>query len=118
MGTVFVQPAGPEERDDRERPITAASFIEALGAAHYADRDDSLLEPMRAAADWFIGANSRGLSLYDFATGGCCDGLSASGLNRNQGTEATAYCLIALLTLYSIGGTRDAESDTTKPAGE
>lgn len=108
-GTVFVHPGGGDGGDETERPVTASSFIDAVGAAYYAGHDNSLLEPMRAAADWFVGANSRGLSLYDFATGGCCDALSASGLNRNQGTEATAHCLIALLTLYTVGARHEGE---------
>jgi hypothetical protein len=40
--------------------------------------------------------------VYDFATGGCHDALTAAGVNRNQGTEATLYCLLAFLTLQRL----------------
>jgi len=116
QGSVFVQPGAGGRNEEMERPATAATFIDALGAAYYVNQDEALLGPMRAAADWFLGANSRALPLFDFATGGCCDALSASGLNHNQGTEATANCLIAFLTLYDIGGTQHPEG--TSSAGE
>jgi hypothetical protein len=61
-----------------------------------------LLDPIRNAMDWFLGANRRNESLYDFSTGGCYDAVTASGLNENQGTEATISYLLAMLTLHEI----------------
>ncbi|NOZ86859.1 MAG: glycosyltransferase [Deltaproteobacteria bacterium] len=90
--------------EELESPVMAATFIEAVAAAYYQRRDIDLLQPLRAAADWFLGANSYGLSLYDFSTGGCHDALTNSGLNLNQGVEATTYCLIAFLTLHRLSG--------------
>lgn len=101
-GTVFMRRgANP---DEEELPVTAASFIEAVGAAYYAKRTPETLRSMRAAADWFLGNNNKETPVYDFVTGGCYDALTASGLNRNQGTEATTYCLLAFLTLTRIAG--------------
>jgi hypothetical protein len=40
--------------------------------------------------------------VYDFSTGGCHDALTASGLNRNQGTEATMWFLLSFLTLHRL----------------
>lgn len=88
--------------DAEELPISVMAFIEALGAVFHKNRDRELLDPIRAAADWFLGANKRGESLYDFNSGGCHDALTASGLNDNQGTEATVSCLIAFLTLHRL----------------
>ncbi len=34
---------------------------------------------------WFGGYNDGGVWLYDPATGGCFDGLTIDGVNRNQG---------------------------------
>ncbi|MCK4773739.1 MAG: hypothetical protein KAT30_03095, partial [Candidatus Krumholzibacteria bacterium] len=48
-------------------------------------------------------------SLYDFGTGGCHDALTAGGLNRNQGAEATMYCLMAFLTLYQLASLASVE---------
>jgi glycosyltransferase involved in cell wall biosynthesis len=101
-GTLFLR-AG-ENPDEEEIPTTASTFIEALGAEYKRGRDRALLEPMRAAADWFLGANRLGKALYDFKTAGCHDALSASGLNPNQGLESSAYWLLALLTLQELAG--------------
>jgi glycosyltransferase involved in cell wall biosynthesis len=101
-GHVFFRPG--DNPDEEELPLIAATFIEALGAAYYAGRDPDVLKPIRAAADWFLGNNRIESALYDFSTGGCHDALTASGVNRNQGTEATAYCLLAFLTLHQLAG--------------
>ena len=101
-GTVFLKKGN--NPIEEEHPVTAAAFIEAIGAAFYDNRDPDLLQPIRTAADWFLGDNRRGTAIYQFATGGCYDAVTASGLNRNQGTEATAYCLIAFTTLHRLAG--------------
>jgi hypothetical protein len=108
-GTVFLSRG--DNPDDEELPATAATFIEALGAVYYDGRDQDLLTPIRSAADWFLGVNRLGEPLYDFATGGCHDALTATGLNQNQGTEATVQCLLAFLTLHRISGL-DTAADT------
>ncbi len=99
-GTVFIRPG--DNPDEEELPLSAATFIEALGAAFYRDRDQELLTKIRSAADWILGANRIGEALYDFSTCGCYDALTAAGLNLNQGTEATVYCVLAFLTLHRL----------------
>ncbi len=101
-GTVFLRRG--KNTDEEELPLTAATFIEAAGAAYKAERTESILLALRSATDWFLGANEKATAVYDFETGGCYDALTASGLNRNQGTEATTYCLLAFLTLTRIAG--------------
>ena len=52
----------------------------------------------RLAFDWFLGRNHLSRPLYDFATGGCSDGLGAEDVNRNEGAESTlAFHRAALL---------------------
>jgi glycosyltransferase involved in cell wall biosynthesis len=99
-----------------EQPVTAAVFIEALGAVYFDGGDDELIPVIRSSVDWFLGANEMGLPVYNFSTGGCHDALTAAGLNRNQGTEATLYCLLAFLTLQrlaSVNLSDDSAGDTT-----
>jgi len=97
------------ERDGGdESPVSAAVFIDAVGAVFQDRRDKTLLAPIRAAADWFLGANQMGQSLYDFATGGCHDALTPAGLNANEGTEASVFCLLSFLTLHKLAAV-DAE---------
>jgi glycosyltransferase involved in cell wall biosynthesis len=108
-GTIFLKLG--DNPDGEELPTTAATFIEALGAAFHFERDAQYLQPIRAAVDWFLGANRLGESLYDFSTGGCHDALTPSGLNWNQGTEATCYCQLAFLTLHRLAGIEVADAE-------
>ena len=55
------------------------------------------------AFEWFLGRNTQGLPVYDFASGGCHDGLGPAGLNANEGAESTLAYLQALLALESAG---------------
>lgn len=48
---------------------------------------------------WFLGENDLRVPLYDYETGGCCDGLKKDGVNRNQGAESTLAYLISHLTV-------------------
>ncbi len=105
-GCIFLKPG--ENPDEEELPITAASFIEALGAEFLASHSPEILQPIRTAVDWFLGRNRIETPLYDFSTGGCHDALTASGVNENQGTEATSFCLLAFLTLHQLAGQEPA----------
>jgi hypothetical protein len=121
-GTIFFRTGlNPHEE---ELPTTAAAFIGALVTAFNHERDTELLEPIRAAVDWFLGDNRLGQALYDFRTGGCYDALAASGLNLNLGTEATVYCLLAFLSVHQLAGvettpeaqrTVDPDRETPQP---
>jgi hypothetical protein len=48
---------------------------------------------VRAAASWFEGANDAGTPMWDPETGGGFDGLTADGVNPNQGAAATLAVL-------------------------
>ncbi|MFO8072753.1 MAG: glycosyltransferase family 4 protein [Polyangia bacterium] len=99
-GSFFARRAGEDQ--DEQPAVAAAAFIEALGAVYESRRDPGLLDSIRVAADWFLGANGEGEALYDFTTGGCHDAITASGRNMNQGPEATSFCLLAFLSLHRI----------------
>lgn len=90
-----------------ELPVSAAMYIEALTAVYRTTHSEQALPCIRSALDWFLGKNRIGESLYNFSTGGCHDALSLSGLNRNQGTEATVYCLLSFLTLNQISWAKE-----------
>ena len=55
------------------------------------------------AFDWFLGRNRLDLPLYDFATGGCSDGLGEEPLNANEGAESTLAFHRAQLLLDAAG---------------
>jgi hypothetical protein len=90
-----------EEGD--EQPTDASALVEALIEAWiYTDRSEYAGKAVRAF-EWFLGRNTEGLPVYDFATGGCHDGLGHEGLNPNEGAESTLAYLQALLALESAG---------------
>jgi glycosyltransferase involved in cell wall biosynthesis len=96
--TPFVTPL-----DGDEQPLDAAALVEALTDALAAT--DQRVHGQRAvrAFEWFLGRNELGKPVYDFATGGCHDGLSAQSLNDNEGAESTLAFFQALLALESAG---------------
>ncbi len=51
---------------------------------------------MRQAVAWFLGDNDVGTRMWDPATGGGYDGLTAHGPNLNQGAESTLALISTL----------------------
>jgi glycosyltransferase involved in cell wall biosynthesis len=89
--------------DGDEQPLDAAACVEALVAAW---RYTGLARYARQAVcayAWFLGRNRAGVRLYVDQTGGCRDGLSATGANPNQGAESTLAYYQALLSLVGPG---------------
>ncbi len=72
-----------------QQPVEAATMAEAAREAYDVCRADEFLTTLRRANAWFHGENSLREPLADDTRGACCDGLHASGLNRNQGAEST-----------------------------
>jgi hypothetical protein len=73
---------------------------------------------MREAFAWFLGANRLGVSLYDFATGGCCDGMGVAEVNRNQGAESTICFLLSLLKMVELAGEEQGREEPAALAAE
>lgn len=89
---------GEEKAVYDQQPVEASTMAEAALAAHELTGNKDHLTTFRRATDWFIGRNSMRQSLVDTEKNSCFDGLSAKGVNRNQGAESTlAYLLIAIL---------------------
>ncbi len=73
----------------------ALSAFDLLPAEEY-------LATFRRAQGWFHGRNSLKQPLADARCGACCDGLQASGVNRNQGAESTLAYLWAEMSNATI----------------
>jgi hypothetical protein len=86
-----------------EQPLEAAALVEAYVDALMATGDRSCGRRAIRAFEWFLGRNRLGMPVYDFATGGCHDGLGAETVNENQGAESTLAYLQALLALDAAG---------------
>jgi hypothetical protein len=86
-----------------QQPLDAAALVEAELAAYAATRDPEHGVRAIQGFEWFLGRNSLQRPLYDFATGGCSDGLGSEALNENEGAESTLALHRAALLLDAAG---------------
>jgi len=99
-----------------EQPLDAAALVEAelaafaiTGAAEHGVR-------ATRAFEWFLGRNRLQKPLYDFATGGCSDGLGSEALNQNEGAESTLAFHRAALLLDAAGVRATVGQQALQPA--
>ncbi|MEA2294640.1 MAG: hypothetical protein QOE86_2279 [Solirubrobacteraceae bacterium] len=93
----------PRPGSGDEQPLDAAALVEAQVEALIATGDERAARRAVRAFEWFLGRNRLGRSVYDFATGGCHDGLGETDLNGNEGAESTLAYLQALLVVDAAG---------------
>ncbi len=93
----------PVEGSGDEQPLDASAFVEAELAAYAVTGDPEHGLRAQRAFDWFLGRNRLERPLYDFATGGCCDGLGEETTNDNEGAESTLALHRAALVLDAAG---------------
>jgi glycosyltransferase involved in cell wall biosynthesis len=86
-----------------EQPLDASALVEAELAAFWITGEPEHGARAQRAFDWFLGRNRLDRPLYDFATGGCSDGLGEDDLNANQGAESTLAFHRAELLLDAAG---------------
>jgi glycosyltransferase involved in cell wall biosynthesis len=99
----------PRPRFDQQ-PIEAQCMVEACFRAWRVTGERRWRETMTTTFEWFLGRNDLGRPVYDYATGGCYDGLHAEGINANEGAESTLAFLSSLLTMHyakTVGGEED-----------
>ena len=95
--------AEPAPGDGDEQPLDASAFVEAELAAFVATGDPEHGARAQKSFDWFLGRNKLQRPLYDFATGGCSDGLGDETTNDNEGAESTLAFHRAALLLDTAG---------------
>ncbi len=86
-----------------EQPLEAAALVEAELTAFAITRRVEHGRRAIKAFEWFLGRNRLRRPLYDFATGGCSDGLGTESLNDNEGAESTLAFHQAALLLDAAG---------------
>jgi glycosyltransferase involved in cell wall biosynthesis len=86
-----------------EQPLEASAFVEAELSAFGVTGDMGHGVRAQRAFEWFLGRNRLGRPLYDFATGGCRDGLGTEDVNANEGAESTLAFHRAQLVLDAAG---------------
>src|SRR3989344_615834 len=85
-----------------QQPVEAGSLAETFAAAFAITKNPEYKFLAKAALDWFFGANILGVSLFDSESFGIRDGITAKGLNRNQGGESLVSYLLAHLTCLEL----------------
>jgi len=93
----WLTPGGKASYD--QQPLEANGMIDACLQAEECVRDGSYAAYALKAFYWFTGENDRAQPLYDFATGGCRDGLHPEGVNLNEGAESTLSWLMSLMSI-------------------
>ena len=76
-------------------------MVSACHDAFRATQDPLWSKEAKRAFEWFLGRNDLGLSLYDFSTGGCSDGLHQERVSENQGAESTLAFHLSLAEMSS-----------------
>jgi glycosyltransferase involved in cell wall biosynthesis len=99
-----------------EQPLDAAALVEAELSAFALTRSAEHGARAIRAFEWFLGRNRLQRPLYDFATGGCSDGLGSDDLNDNQGAESTLAFHHAALLLDAAGVRADLRQRIPAPA--
>jgi hypothetical protein len=92
---------GPRAMFDQQS-VEASCMAETALTAFRATRISHFRTTARTIFAWFLGKNTKGLSVYNPNTGGCYDGITSKGLNLNQGAEATITYLLARLDLETM----------------
>ena len=82
-----------------QQPIEAHGMIDACLQAESFMKNGKYEDFALKAFAWFFGDNDLSIPLYDFASGGCRDGLQAHGVNLNQGAESTISWLMSFLSV-------------------
>lgn len=98
-----------------QQPIEAAGTIMMLSDAYERTKEKKYLTLQRKAFDWFLGNNDLNVPLYDFRTHGCCDGLTPTGANLNQGAESMLSFMLSLLTIIESYAVTEIPSASDTP---
>lgn len=98
FGRVYAEPLPFDQQ-----PLEAQATVDACVAAFDATADARWAVEAERAYRWYLGQNDLSLPLASTQDGGCFDGLTPSGLNRNQGAESIlalqlANCAISALS--------------------
>jgi hypothetical protein len=104
---------GPRSRFDQQ-PIEATTMILASEAAFETTSNERYHAAAEQAFAWFLGGNDLGLIVADVERGTSGDGLTATGVNANQGAESTLMWLTALEHIRAMREVRGVSSRTTE----
>jgi hypothetical protein len=87
-----------------QQPLEAAAMIGASIEAYECTQREEWIQLATTCFNWYLGKNDQQIQLYDYASGGCRDGLTRDGVNENQGAESTLSYLTSLIALHNLRG--------------
>lgn len=90
-----------------QQPIEAQAMVETCLLAFRMSAKEQYLSTAKFSFNWFMGFNDLEVVLYDYKTGGCRDGLTPDGANRNQGAESTLAWLLSLVSMHAFQAEQD-----------
>ena len=82
-----------------QQPLEAAAAVDACWAAFDVTGDQRWRQEAHRAFSWFLGENDLGVHVADVERGGCFDGITPEGVNRNQGAESVLSYQLALCAM-------------------
>jgi len=108
---------GEKKADFDQQPVEVAALIDANWQAYKATGTEEYLDNVYMAFNWFLGKNDLGVTLYDFRSGGCRDGLHQSRVNENEGAESTLSWLMSLQRMYRLMGKLKRKPEVKQESG-
>ncbi|MFA7493180.1 MAG: glycosyltransferase family 4 protein [Proteiniphilum sp.] len=85
-----------------QQPVDAMCMVLMLHQAYKMTDHSEYLTKLFSCFMWFMGKNDLRINLYNYETGGCCDGIEKGGVSRNQGAESTLAYLISYLIVMKV----------------
>ncbi len=85
-----------------QQAIDAADMVLCASELYKITKDELYLEIAKDWFRWFHGNNIHGMCLFDYATGGCYDGLTKTSVNLNEGAESILVYLLAYMKITKI----------------
>lgn len=85
-----------------QQPLEAHATIDACAAAFAVTGEQRWLREAERAYAWYFGVNDLGVPLVSRQDGGCFDGLTPDGVNRNQGAESVLAFQLATAAMAKL----------------
>ena len=98
-----------------QQPIEATALLLAAETAYGATGNPRWLAATEQAYAWFLGANDLGVPIARPARGACADGLTPTGINRNEGAESTLMWLMAAEHIRALRAARPPAQIAARP---
>ncbi|HOA96838.1 MAG TPA: glycosyltransferase [Acetivibrio saccincola] len=93
---------GKEPAKFDEQPVEACETVLTYLEGYNITGNVRYKDQAKRCHKWYEGENIKGISLIDTETGGCFDGLTEDGYNRNKGSESLISYYISYLSTVDI----------------